>query len=108
MTAHCSARMCAAASVVIERAPSMTAESPAVAEASRIGLGLPPQQMLRPPSPTLGQLRNRKQPRHLVTIARIDAKDVSDGEVVIRPLQDADLVSGAHVALDDDSQIGSG
>src|SRR5262249_5184881 len=83
-------------------------ESPAVAEASRIGLGLPPQQMLRPPSPTLGQLRNREQPRHLVTIARIDAKDVSDGEVVIRLLHDADLVTGAHVALDVDSQIGSG
>src|SRR5712692_1040833 len=64
--------------------------------------------MLCPSSPTLGQLRNRKQPRHLITIARIDAKDISDGDVVIRLLHDPDLVSGAHIALDDDSEIGTG
>src|SRR5216684_8336647 len=64
--------------------------------------------MLCPASPTLGQLRNCKQPRHLIAIARIDAKDISDGEVVIRLLHDADLVSGAHISLDDDSEIGTG
>src|SRR5438067_4650698 len=64
--------------------------------------------MLCPSSPTLGQLRNRKQPRHLITIARIDAKDILDGEVVIRLLHDPDLVSGTHIALDDDSEIGTG
>src|SRR5262245_33623875 len=64
--------------------------------------------MLRPSSPTLGQLRNREQPRRLVTIARIDPKDVSDGEVVIRFLHHPDLVSRAHIALDDDPEIGTG
>src|SRR5438132_13726088 len=64
--------------------------------------------MLCPSSPTLGQLRNRKEPRHLIPIARIDAKDISDGEVVIRLLHDPDLVSGTHIALDDDSEIGTG
>src|SRR2546430_4499444 len=64
--------------------------------------------MLCPSSPSLGQLRNRKQPRHLITIARVDAKDISDGEVVIRLLHDPDGVSGAHIALDDDSEIGAG
>src|SRR5438874_10861732 len=64
--------------------------------------------MLCPSSPTLGQLRNRKQPRHLITIARVDAKDISDGEVVIRLLHDPDLVAGTHIALDDDSEIGTG
>src|SRR6516165_7867095 len=68
----------------------------------------PRRQMLRPASPTLGQLWNRKQPRHLIAIARIDAKDVSDGEVVVRLLKEPDLISGAHVALDDDSEIGPG
>src|SRR2546430_12178206 len=64
--------------------------------------------MLCPSSPTIGQLRNRKQPAHLITIARVDAKDISDGKVVIRLLHDSDLVSGAHIALDDDSEIGAG
>src|SRR5262249_27259205 len=69
---------------------------------------LPSRQVLCPSSPTLGQLRNRKQPRNLIAIARIDAKDISDGEVVIRLLHDPDLVSGAHVALDDNPEIGAG
>src|SRR2546422_5863053 len=64
--------------------------------------------MLCPSSPTIGQLRNRKQPRHLITIARIDAKDISDSEVVIRLLHDSDLVSGAHITLDNNSEIGTG
>src|SRR5438105_6613921 len=58
-----------------------------------------------PSSPTLGQLGNRKQPRHLITIARIDAKDIPDGEVVIRLLHDPDLVSGAHIDPDDDCEM---
>src|SRR5215469_16364501 len=69
---------------------------------------VPRRQMLCPASPTLGQLRNCQQPGHLIAIARIDAKDISDGEVVVRLLQEPDLVSGAHVALDDDSEIGAG
>ena len=59
--------------------------------------------MLCPSSPTLGQLWNRKQARHLISIARIDAKDISDGEVVIRLLHDPDFVSGADIALDHDA-----
>src|SRR3954453_11705011 len=65
-------------------------------------------QMLRPSPPALGQLRNRNQPRHLVAIARVDAEDIPDSEVVIGLLHDPDLVSGAHIALDDDSEIGAG
>src|SRR5882672_7528849 len=90
------------------QSPLLCAAPDSEAAASRIGSGLPCCQMLCPSSPTLGQLRNRKQPRHLIPIARIDAKDLSDGEVVIRLLHDPDLVSGAHVALDDDSEIGAG
>src|SRR5215813_5662575 len=64
--------------------------------------------MLCPSSPTLRQLWNRKQARHLIAIARIDAKHISDCEVVIRLLHDPDLVSGANIALEDDSEIGPG
>jgi hypothetical protein len=60
-------------------------------------------QVLRPTPPALGQLWNRQQTRYLVAIARIDAKDISDGEVVVGPPHDPDLVSGADIALDDDS-----
>src|SRR2546428_9154676 len=88
--------------------PLLCAAPDSAAAASRIGSGLPCCQMLCPSSPTLGQLRNREQPRHLITIARVDAKDISDGEVVIRLLQDSDLVPSAHIALDDDSEIGAG
>src|SRR4051812_1863236 len=78
------------------------------APASRTGFRLPSSQMLCPSSPTLGQLRNREQPRHLFTIARIDAKDISDGEVMFRLLHDPDLVSGTHIALDHNSEIRTG
>src|SRR6266478_2876740 len=88
--------------------PLLCAAPDSAAAASRIGSGLPCCQMLCPSSPTLGQLRNRKQPRHLITIARIDAKDISDGEVVIGLLHDPDLVSAPHIALDDDSEIAAG
>src|SRR5882762_3112878 len=88
--------------------PLLCAAPDSAAAASRIGSGLPCCQMLCPSSPTLGQLRNREQPRHLIPIARVDAKDISDGEVVIRLLHDPDLVSGTHIALDDDSEIGTG
>src|SRR2546426_11170487 len=88
--------------------PLLCAAADSAAAASRIGSGRPCCQMLCPSSPTLGQLRNREQPRYLIPIARIDAKDISDGEVVIWLLHDADLVSGTHIALDDDSEIGTG
>src|SRR6267378_838318 len=88
--------------------PLLCTAPDSAAAASRIGSGLPCCQTLCPSSPTLGQLRNRKQPRHLIPIARVDAKDISDGEVVIRLLHDLDLVSGTHIALDDDSEIGTG
>src|SRR5712664_447171 len=73
-----------------------------------IASALPLGQVLRPSSPTLGQLRNRKQPRNLIAIVRVDAEDIPDAEVVIRLPQDPDLVSGAQVALDDDPEIGTG
>src|SRR5262249_28227219 len=63
---------------------------------------------LGPSPPTLGQLRNGQQPRHLATIARIDAEDISDGEVVIRLRHHRDLVSGPQRALADDPEIRAG
>src|SRR5262249_21474484 len=84
-----------------ERAPSLR-------EASGIGSGAPFRQVLRPSFPAPGHLRNRKQPRNFMAIARIDAKDIPDGEVMIGLLEDPDLVSGAHFALDDDPEVGTG
>src|SRR4051794_4375589 len=73
-----------------------------------IASGLPLGQVLCPSSPTLGQLRNCEQPRHLIPIVRVDTKDIPDGDVMIRLPQDPDLVSGAHLSLDDDPEIGTG
>src|SRR6266849_362441 len=105
---HLRTRSTAPGSLREPRSSPYRALSPIAVAASRIGYGLPLGQVLCPSSPTLGQLRNRKQPRNLVAIARIDAKDIPDGEVVIRPFQDPDLVSGAHIALDDDPEVGTG
>src|SRR5262249_40984970 len=90
--------------------PGLTSISNAesAAAASRIGSGLPSRQPLGPSSPARGQLRNRKEPRDLSAILRIDAEDVSDGEVVSGLRHDPDLVSGADFALDDDPEIGTG
>src|SRR5262245_3866796 len=79
----------------------------ATATASPVGLGLRSRQMLCPSSPTLRQLRDSKQARHLMAIMRVDAEDISDGEVMIGLLDDPDLVSRAHIALEDDSEIGT-
>src|SRR5438132_178939 len=65
-------------------------------------------QVLHPTPPAVGELRNRKQPRHLMAIARVDAKDIADADVVIRLFDNRNRVSRAHVTLDDDSQVGSG
>src|SRR5204863_8846311 len=84
--------------------PLLCATADSAAAASPIGFGLPSCQMLCPSSPALGQLRNRKQPRRVITIARVDAKDILDGDVVIGLLQNPDRVSGTHIALGDDSE----
>src|SRR6266403_785499 len=43
-----------------------------------------------------------------MSIARIDAKDIADRQIVVRLLDDRNLVSRAHLALDDDAQVASG
>ena len=58
-------------------------------------------QISRPPPPAVGHLWNRKQPFDFSTIPGVDAKYISDGEIVIGPLDCPDLISGPHIALDD-------
>jgi hypothetical protein len=62
-------------------------------------------QIIRPPSPALGHPGNRKQPLGLIAITGVDAKYISDGEIMIGSLDYPDLISGAHIALDDYSQV---
>ena len=38
-----------------------------------------------------------------MAITGVNAKYMSDGEIVIGPLDCPDLISGPHIALDDDS-----
>jgi hypothetical protein len=45
---------------------------------------------------------------YLLAITGVDAKDVSDGETMVGPLDDLDLIPGPHLTLDDDSQVGPG
>jgi hypothetical protein len=40
-------------------------------------------QIIRPPPPALGHLRNRKQPLGVVSIVGVDAKYISDSEIMI-------------------------
>ena len=57
--------------------------------------------MRRPPPPGLGHLRNCEQPFDFSPITSVDAKYISDGEIMIRPFHDPDLISGPHLTLDD-------
>jgi hypothetical protein len=41
-------------------------------------------------------------------ITGVDAEHVPDGEAVVGPLDDPDLVPGPHVPLDDDAQVSPG
>src|SRR5262249_3964424 len=66
------------------------------------------QPVVRPPPPALGHSGNRKQPIDFLVITGVDAKYVPNGETMIGPLDDPDLISGPHIALDDNSQIRPG
>jgi hypothetical protein len=61
------------------------------------------EQIVRPPPPALGHSGNRKQAVGFVVITYVDAKDIANGEIVIGPLDYADLVSGSDITLDDQS-----
>src|SRR2546430_2502943 len=63
------------------------------------------EEFLRPPPPALGHPRHRKQPVDLVAITGVDAKHVPDGEIVPGSLDDPDIISRTHIALDDDSEV---
>src|SRR5262249_21716984 len=65
-------------------------------------------QIARPPLPALGHSGNRKQPVGFVTITCVDTKHISNGEIVIWSLDDADLISGPQLTLNDDSQVSPG
>jgi hypothetical protein len=65
-------------------------------------------QIVRPPPPALGHSGNRKQPVGFIAIACVDAKHISNGEIVIGSLGDADRIAGPQFTLDDDSQVSSG
>jgi hypothetical protein len=49
----------------------------------------------RPPLPALGHSQNRKQPLNFMAITRVDAKYISNGQVMSRPLDYADFVARA-------------
>src|SRR5262245_40858839 len=66
------------------------------------------EQIGRPSPPARRHPGNRKQPLDFMAIARVDAKYVADGEIMIGFLDQADLISGRDIALDDDSEISPG
>src|SRR5262245_34794784 len=66
------------------------------------------QHFIRPPLPALGHLGNRQQPLGLSAIMEVDAKYLSDGEIMSGSLDAPDLISGTHLTLDDDAQIRPG
>src|SRR5690348_15453884 len=59
----------------------------------------------RPPLPALGHSRDRKQPLDFIAITGVDAKHVSDGETMSRPLDYPDLITRPYTTLDDQSQV---
>jgi hypothetical protein len=66
------------------------------------------QPISRPPPPAFGHLRYRKQSFDFIAITVVDAKYISDLEIVIRRFHDRDLVSSPHVALDDYPEVSPG
>ena len=56
-----------------------------------------------PPLPCLGHLWNGKQPRDFLPVTGVDAKYIPDGEIMLGPFDDPDLITGPHVTFDNDS-----
>ena len=65
----------------------------------------PLEQISRPPPPALGHLRNRKQPFDFSPITCVDAKYVSDGEIMSGSLDHPDLIPCPHTTFDDQSEV---
>src|SRR5262247_3319901 len=65
-------------------------------------------QLSRPPLPALGHPGNGQQPLGLLAITGVDAKYLADGESMSGSLDDPDLISGAHLTLDDYAQVSPG
>src|SRR5437016_1762678 len=61
------------------------------------------QPIIRPPPPALGHSGNRKQSVGLIAITGVDAKHISNGEIMIGSLDYPDLISGPHITLNHDS-----
>jgi hypothetical protein len=59
----------------------------------------------RPPLPTRRHRGNGKQPFDFLAIAGVDAKDVSDGEIMIGPFDYVDLIAGPNITLGDQSKV---
>jgi hypothetical protein len=62
-------------------------------------------QIVCPPRPARRHPGNRKQSFDFIAIARVDVKDIADGEIVIGSLDYPDLVSGPHITLDHQSEV---
>src|SRR5262249_6128382 len=66
------------------------------------------EQIARPPPPARRHPGNREQPCDFLAITGVDAKYVSDGEIMIGPLDYPDLISGRHIPFDDYSEVSPG
>jgi hypothetical protein len=61
----------------------------------------PIKKISRPSPPALGHSRNAKQPRDFIATLSVNAKYVTDGETMRRPLDDPDLITRRDTPLDD-------
>ena len=59
--------------------------------------------IVRPPPQALGYLGNCKKPSDFIAITGVDAKYISNGQIMIGSPDYPDLIAGPHIALDDDS-----
>jgi len=64
--------------------------------------------MLRPSPPAFRDAGNGEQSLRLFSISSVDAKYVSNREIVRRSFDDPDPISGTDRAFDDDAQVGPG
>src|SRR5262249_55272989 len=62
----------------------------------------------RPLPPALRHSWSRKQPLDFIAITSVDAKYISNGEIMVWSLDHPDLIAGAEFALDDNSQVSPG
>jgi hypothetical protein len=65
-------------------------------------------QIGRPLPPALGHPGDHKQSFDFIAITGVDAKHISDGEIMVGSLDYSDLISGPHITLDDYSEVSPG